>query len=224
MKPATSRPCRAAVPFALVAVATGGIASAPTAEAGAQGCKAPNVVGVSYSMASRALQASGCRVAVRQLRGHGQYRAPSAPAGQQLVGRQSPAGGARTATVTIWLAPLCVQSAAPGPTDGLPAVSPGPTELIAGLFLRGGPLVSSTHCRRGTPSAGTLVVASSTGHVIARRSVRAGRYAVFPLAPGRYLLSGTFAASTGTGQGTGPVAVTISARRTTRRNVVAEIP
>lgn len=201
--------------------------AATSAEQSHGSCLAPDVVGVSLKMATHALVASGCHVMVRQLPGHGEFVAPKAPDGRQLVGRQSPHAGNRSNTVTIWLKPLCVQSAQPGPTDHLPAVSRGPTELISGLFLRGGPLLRAPRCRRGTPSAGTVTVAAAEGgRIIARRSVGAGRYAVFPLSPGRYLVGGTFASATRNGRPIEipPVSVTISAHRTTRRNVVAEIP
>jgi hypothetical protein len=40
----------------------------------------------------------------------------------------------------VSLVPLCVQSALPGAPQGEPFVTAGPTELVSGLYLGGGPL------------------------------------------------------------------------------------
>ena len=191
----------------------------PGAASARGSCTAPNVVGVSLAQARRALGASGCAVTIRQLAGHGSYRPPSAPDPRQIVARQSPGAGASAGGVTVWLKPLCYQPAAPGPTSATPALAPGPTELVTGLFLSGGPLRSSTSCRRGSPSAGTVTVATAAGRVLTSRAVRAGRFAIFPLRPGRYEVSGTFAG----GRAVGPVAVTIVAGRIRHRDLVAGI-
>jgi len=211
-----------AAPLALAALAVAGPV-APAAAGAAGGCVTPQVVGVSLAAARRALGASGCPVVVRQLPGNGRYRAPSRPDERQIVARQAPPPGSRAAKVTVWLSPLCVQPAQPGPPEGGGSLVAGPTELVAGLYLSGGPLVSGTSCRTGRPVAGTLTVLSAqTGRQIAARTVNAGRFAIFPLRPGRYLLSGTLA---GHGSPVGePRPFTVVAGRTRRLNLVQDIP
>lgn len=226
MKQSISRPCRSAVSFALAAMAGGATAPDTTAADSTRGCQTPEVVGVSLAMARQVLSASGCQSVVRQLPGHGQYVAPTAPQGQQIVGRQSPSAGSRAQAVTIWLKPLCAQPAQPGPTERGPAVTSGATQLISGLFLKGGPLRQSTQCRKGTPSAGTITIAAAGGgSVIARRAVRDGRVAVFPLRPGRYEVEGSFARAQRNGApiDVKPEPVTITAHHTTRLNLVGQV-
>jgi len=220
MRQPSSALIRLAAPLALAALA-GGWPGAPAAAAPA-GCLAPQVVGVSLAAARRALGSSGCAVTVRQLPGSGHYRAPQRPDERQIVRRQAPPAGSRAPKVTVWLSPLCVQPAQPGPPEGVSSLSAGPTELVAGLFLSGGPLVSGTSCRTGRPVAGTLTVLTPQGRRIAARTVRAGRFAIFPLPPGRYLLSGTIAgSSTQVAGGARPFSVLSG--RTRRLNLVQQI-
>jgi hypothetical protein len=130
-------------------------------------------------------------------------------------------------TVTVWLKPLCFQSADPGPPAGEPLVKRGPTELVSGLFLAGGPLSRSPRCRSGTPSPGTITVTSSTtGAVVASDNVARGQLATIPLAPGTYTIQGTFGNAFTNGQAmkTQPQQVTITAGYTVRQDVVVAIP
>lgn len=222
MKMVISRPGRSAVPLALAAVASGA-APAPTAAGQpAAGCVAPDIVGVSLTQARHVLSASGCAVATRLLAGHGRLVAPQNPDPRQLVAAQTPRAGARTGTVTLSLRPLCAQPAAPGPDSRGVSVTTGPSELVSGLFVEGGPLLLSARCRHGSPSAGTLTVTRPDGTLVSERSVRAGRYAVFPLKPGRYLLLGTFAGPQNKPTVAQPV--TIASRRTTHADVVTDVP
>ena len=219
MRHPTHLPRRSAVPLAVAAVA-GALPAVTAADAGQAGCIAPDVVGVSLAQARGALHASGCSVRLQQLPAHGEFVTPSSADPRQLVGSQSPGSGSRTGTVTVRLRPLCSQPSQPGPEHRGPTSNNGPAELVAGLFLRGGPLRTSPHCRRGSPAEGTLTIATPGGEVIARRAVRSGHYGVFPLKPGRYVLT---AAPTGETTPPAPQPVTIAARRTTHLNLVAEI-
>ncbi len=217
-------PRKKVVPLALAALATSGVLpSAGGAKQAGEGCVAPDVVGVNLAMARRALNASGCGVAVRQLPGHGPYVTPSGPDGRQLVDRQSPAGGGRTRAVTLFLEPLCAQPAQPGPKHDGAEQRRGPTELVAGVYLQGGPLRTSARCRNALPEGGTLTVSSSAGNVLASRRVREGHFAVFPLAPGSYVLAGSVSRA-GARLSVPATAFTIAARRTTRVNAVVVLP
>ena len=219
------RPQKSAALVALLTVATAvALPAGGGALAARAGCTAPDVVGVNLAMARRALGDSGCAVRIRQLPGHGSYVTPSSADGRQLVARQSPGAGARSQAVTVWVKPLCAQPANPGPAERGPHARKGPTELIAGLYLQGGPLLRNPSCRRASPEAGTVTVSTPAGKVIARREVRAGHFGIFPLPPGPYVVGGTFA-----GQGGHPAQlpsepVTLAARRTTSLNLVATIP
>lgn len=217
MKPLITRP---AGPALLAALAAAALPASTAAGAGTSGCIAPQVVGVSLSMARHALEASGCAVNTRQLPPHGPFVTPASPDPRQLVGSQSPQAGSQTGQVTVSLRPLCAQPQAPGPPTSGPIASKGPSELVAGMFLQGGPLLTAPSCRRGTPSAGTLTVTGASGQIVAHRAVRDGRFGVFPLKPGRYTLLGSFSAG---GPQLAPQPVRILAHETTRLNLVAKL-
>jgi len=218
MRPALPRPVPLAVPLVLGAVASGALPATTSAEQ--HDCVAPEVVGVDLAMARQALSASGCATQIRQLPGHGRFVTPSAPDERQLVGKQRPDGGAHTQGVTLWLEPLCRQAAAPGPESRGPSSEKGPTELIAGLFLEGGPLQTSPRCRQASTAGGTLTIATTEGQLVASRTVRPGSFGVFPLRPGRYVVSGSLGAG---GPEPQPRQVTVAAHRATRLNLVAPI-
>lgn len=190
----------------------------------------PRLVGLSLSAARRRAARAGCKVQAREA-GSGQivekrlYARYAAQAVVRQIPRADRAGGVER-MVTVWLRPLCHQSADPGPPAGEPFVKRGPTELISGLFLGGGPPRSSPRCRVGTPSPGTITVTSpTTGTVIASDSVVSGQLATIPLAPGTYTMQGTFDNAFSNGQAimTPQQSVTIVAGYTIRQDVVANI-
>jgi hypothetical protein len=144
----------------------------------------------------------------------------------QTVVRQASRAGRTGRVVTVWLKPLCAQSAEPGPPADEPFLKSGPTELISGLYLDGGPLRFVPRCGPGTPTAGTITVRSpTTGEVIASENVANGQLATIPLAPGTYTIAGTFAHAFVNGQPieTLPRQVIIPAGDTVRQDVVASI-
>ncbi len=190
----------------------------------------PRLVGLSLSAARHRAARAGCKLQAREA-GSGQIvgQQPHSPNLAQPVVRQTPragrAGGVGR-TVTVWLKPPCRQSADPGPPAGEPLVKRGPTELVSGLFLAGGPPSHSPHCRSGTPSPGTITVTSSaTGAVVASDNVAYGQLATIPLAPGTYTIHGTFADAFSNDQPieAQPRQVTIVAGYTVRQDVVASI-
>ncbi|HZU61025.1 MAG TPA: hypothetical protein VE983_08670 [Solirubrobacteraceae bacterium] len=77
-----------------------------------------------------------------------------------------------------------------------PKYTGGPTELVSGLYIQGGP-VPPPPCQprpRG-PYAGTLRVTSGQGSVVSR-TVKNGRLAHIPLPPGRYTVQWKFSDNT----------------------------
>lgn len=88
----------------------------------------------------------------------------------------------------------CPHPSVPVPPNE-PVYRAGPTELVSGLYIQGGP-VPPRPCQpepRG-PYAGRITVASAkTGHTVASQSVADGHLAHIRLGPGRYTVSGRFA-------------------------------
>jgi hypothetical protein len=116
---------------------------------------------------------------------------------------------------------------APGPPAGEPFLTVGPTKLVSGLFLAGGPFeVFPGPCRQGIPGAGAIVVINpSSGATVASATVARGQLAMIPVAPGTYTIDGTFADATVNGVSmTSSASVTIPAGRTVRQDVVASVP
>jgi len=184
------------------------------------GCHVPRLTGRSLAAARKLAATAGCRLTVTSAGGQG-------PNAIKLVSAQRPAAGTVATAVAVSLQPLCFQSAAPGPPDGEPLRSPGPTELVSGLYLDGGPLTFSPRCRSGIPSAGTItVVDPSTNATVATATVAQGHLGTIPLAPGTYAIEGTFGNATSNNQPitTPPQTVTVIAGQAVRQDVVANIP
>lgn len=101
----------------------------------------------------------------------------------------------------MWLNPLCRREALYGPELKEPLVSPGPTELVSGFFLIGGPLdhgFSSLGCKLPAPppDAGTVEVASATGALVATQTSAQDHFVEIPLPPGTYTITATFLGAT----------------------------
>jgi hypothetical protein len=138
------------------------------------------------------------------------------------------------ATSTVSATPranrLCSGSAAWGPRRDEPLRTPGPTELISGLYLDGGPhrFRSAQRCSSlsGTPSAGTITVTDpASGAIVASATVANGELAKIPLPPGAYTITGTFANAFSNNQHiqSPPQTVTIRSGQTVRQDVSAGI-
>jgi hypothetical protein len=185
---------RALVAVAALLCAAGGSAPAtarPAAHARAA-CRAPRLTELTLTEARRLAAHAGCKL---RLEGARLGRANGAEV--QTVQRQSPAAGARASRVTLWLNPECFGSAAYGPELKEPVLEAGPTELVSGFYVVGGPLArfSSPGCRRPEPppAAGTVeVLDPATGAVIARQTSVSGTLVQIPLAAGTYTIRGTF--------------------------------
>jgi hypothetical protein len=149
----------------------------------------------------------------------------------QTVATQRPIAGRTAGVVTVWINPLCFRSALPGPPSGEPIVRTGPTRLVSGLFLVGGPGVSfsSPKCvfRPESPWAGTITVSDpSTGAIIATRNVAKGQLAAFDLTPGEYTINGTFANAHANGAPIDafPHTVNVPLDKTVRQDVSFDVP
>jgi hypothetical protein len=116
---------------------------------------------------------------------------------------------------------------APGPPAGEPFVTAGPTELVSGLYIAGGPFeIFPGRCRHGTPGAGTIaVIDQASGATVASATITKGHLATIPLAPGTYTIDGTFADATVNGVPIkSSLSITIPAATTVRQDIVASVP
>jgi hypothetical protein len=184
-------------------------------------CHPPHLTGLTLEVAQRRAARSGCSL---RLEGAKLRRADI-----QTIGRQSPRAGRRSWKVTVWLNPFCRGSSAFGPGIAEPAVTPGPTELLSGFYLAGGPLAtfSYPHCMRPPPppGPGMVEVLGADGTVVATRSSTAGHLVEIPLPAGSYTIKGTFLDATVNGaHPTETESVVLPAGHTVRQDFVLNIP
>jgi hypothetical protein len=191
-------------------------------------CRSPRLIGATVAEAIQKADRAGCVLQAREAHGGAPVTLNrSREVLERVIARQAPAPGHPTHTITVWLRPPCYQSADPGPPSGEPLVKPGPTSLISGLFLDGGPLARRGTCAKGTPSPGTIeVLDTNTDVVVASQTVEAGKLADIRLAAGTYLVRGTFgdAFSNEKPIQTIPISVTIKSNIVVRQDVLANIP
>jgi hypothetical protein len=192
------------------------------AGAKSRGCRVPRLAGLTVSVARKRAAKARCEV---RLRG-AQVTAPQT----QTIRRQIPGGGRHGRAVSVWVNPLCDGEGAAGPGINEPLVTSGPTELISGLYVVGGPVVvwSESQCkaRPGEAAAGTITVREARGSVVATQSVARGQLATIPLAPGTYTIQGTFGNAT-INENLGesfPETVEIEAGKTVRQDAFLSVP
>jgi len=219
------------VAIALSACAAGAVVtrhaapgSTPRAATAAANCRpAPALRGLTLAAARLKAARAGCRLSV------------SNPGSQddalRVVASQAARRGPRGSTIDLRLGPLCMTLRSPGPPPHEPLIKSGPTELVSGLFLAGGPvsLYSAARCWSfvGTPSAGTITLTDrATGARVAKQTVAEGQLAQFRLAPGSYTITGTFADAVAGGVPLTTPAQTVDIPQgdTVRQDVVASIP
>lgn len=111
-------------------------------DAASDTCRAPELAGLTLKKARVLAAQAGCKI--RVVSGAGKLRRGSGRIPQlepeQLIAGQVPRAGGQSHSIRVSLVPLCVQSALPGAPQGEPFVTAGPTELVSGLYLGGGPL------------------------------------------------------------------------------------
>jgi hypothetical protein len=199
----------------------------------AAGCRrAPRLVSLTLARSRRLAAESGCRIRVAGAPILGPYgQRPlvrvSGGEGRRRIARQAPRPGGRAQTIDVWLVPECAEMGAPGAPPGEPFVRSGPTELISGVYLAGGPFeVFPGACRKGVPEAGRITVAARpSGTTVARAGVARGHLATIPLPPGTYTIDATFADATANGRPmTSSAWVTIPPGKTVRLDIVASVP
>jgi hypothetical protein len=127
--------------------------------------------------------------------------------------------------VRIVVNPLCESAGLPGPPPGEPIIKAGPTELITGLFIEGGPLVlrSAPVCKKivGKSSGGTITITNSVGSIIANNmTLTAGQLLYVNVQPGAYTVSGVFSG----GLKSGPITVNVPSGDVVRQDVVLDVP
>ena len=152
-------------------------------------CHVPRLTGLVLSVARERATHARCTLRVKGAA----LKQPTI----QTVERQSPAAGGRSSSVTVWLNPFCKGSAAYGPGLTEPVITPGPTELISGFYLDGGPdaAYSDPGCKRPAPPPGAGIVEvmnPTTGAVVATHTSARGRFVKIPLSAGSYTIRGTF--------------------------------
>jgi hypothetical protein len=127
----------------------------------------------------------------------------------------------------LTVASLLAGPSCPTPRIPVPAVEPrivaGPTELVSGLYLQGGPIPpAGCHPEPRGPLAGTLsVYGARSGRRVAHETLRHdGRLFTIALRPGTYRVT---AVDSG-GLRTRAQTVTIAAHRTVREDVFIDVP
>ena len=152
-------------------------------------CRVPELTGLTVSEAATLAARAGCTVRIEG--------APLKRPDEQTVERQSPEALELSASVTLSVNPLCAGSAAPGPGIDEPMVTQGPTELVSGFFLAGGPLrlFSTPGCALPeipSPGAGSVEVMDAGGALVATATSTPGHFVEIALPAGSYTIRGTF--------------------------------
>jgi len=101
----------------------------------------------------------------------------------------------------------------------------GPTELISGLFIEGGPFIyrSVPNCESlvGKSSGGTITITNSVGTVIANNmALSAGQLLYVNVTTGAYTISGVFSS----GLKAGPITVNVPSGEMVRQDLVLDVP
>lgn len=252
-KPRTFVALRGALVVAVAAllVASASASAYPTARS-AGVCRVPRLRGLTLAIARTRATHAGCKLRLRgtapedagvqtverqspRARAHSSgvtvwLSSTTVKTGKPLQTGQAPQGSAPPQTSPrAEERPPCAGEAAYGPNIEEPLITPGPTELVSGFYLVGGPIVlySAPNCERlaPLPGPGTVEVMNASGAVVARQSSSYGSFIEIPLPPGSYTITGTFLeanSNDGHPQQTAPVV--IPAGSTVRQDLFLNIP
>lgn len=105
--------------------------------------------------------------------------------GKDPVQVGAPPTSSPPATEPTPTAPAVSSCPEPGPHT-TPEVVKGPSEIVGGLYVNGGPPPSTTNCQNSSPVAGTITVTSLAGEVIATQKTEDGQFYIIPITPGTY--------------------------------------
>jgi hypothetical protein len=180
--------CALVVAVTVLSVASASAsAHSPTQQGGK--CRVPRLTGLTLTIARKRAAHAGCKLRVKGAR--------LEKAAIQTVERQSPKVRGRAVGVTVWINPSCRREADYAPEIKEPVVTPGPTELVSGFYLVGGPdsrRFSTPGCRLPAPppGSGTVEVINASGAVVATQTSERRHFVEIPLPPGSYTIIGTF--------------------------------
>ncbi len=191
-------------------------ASAASASTSAS-CHAPRLTGLTVTSARSRASVAGC--ALRFI--GAKLKVPQV----QTIRSQNVRPGHVARAVTLTVNPLCGGAALNGPPPGEPFITSGPTELIAGLFLEGGPYVqrSAPHCKepREQSSAGTITVTNAAGiDVVDSLQLSSGQLLYVKVPAGKYTMTGVVSDNLKVG----PLVVSVPAGKTVRQDLTADVP
>jgi hypothetical protein len=201
----------AAIPLTL-SVATN-VAAASTAST----CHAPRLTGLTVTAARRRANVAGCNVRLIGAK----LQMPQI----QTIRTQNVRPGHVTKAVTLTVNPLCSGAADNGPPAGEPITEPGPTELISGLFIEGGPYIlrSAPICKEVAEksSPGWITVTDSAGTVIVNKmELTTGQLLYVKVPAGKYTLTGVLSVN----NKVGPITVEVPADTTVRQDLTLDVP
>lgn len=206
----------------LVCAASVGALSSEAASSGGT-CHAPLLEGLTFKLARVIAGRAGCNIRVK---GN-----PVAMARIQTVARQSPTAGGVASTVTVWLNRVCRKGGGDEPEIHEPEITVGPTKLVSGFYVVGGPAphyFSAPRCPRHPeppPGAGTVEVIDASGAVVATQTSVARQFVQIPLPAGSYTIRGTFLNATVNGvHPTRSESVVIPAGHTVRQDFSLSVP
>lgn len=160
----------------------------PSHSTGAPKCRAPSLVGLTVQDAAARANAAHC-----PLRSTGTAISESTV---QTIAQQQPAAGLTASQIVLTVNPACSRAAATGRAIRHPGTHR--TDRRA-LPLRRPPdplSFSNPGCIAPpeTPHAGTIIILNpDTKATAATQTVTGGQLATFPLAPGSYMITGSFA-------------------------------
>jgi hypothetical protein len=192
---------------------TANVAAASTSST----CHAPRLTGLTVTVARRHAKLAGCNVRLVGAK----LQMPQI----QTIRTQDVRPGKATRVVTLTVNPLCSGAADNGPPAGEPIIKSGPTELISGLFLEGGPyfIRSAPNCRdvAEKSSPGWITVTDSDGTVIVNKmELTTGQLLYVKVPAGKYTLTGVLSVN----NKVGPITVEVPAGKTVRQDLTLDVP